>query len=115
MKTRSIGLSILFTIITCGIYGIYWMARITDEIGSEIPESNLDGAKTVLFSILTCGLYNIVWAYKIGEVQERLYEKYNMPRSERRVFNLILELIGMQIVIMALVQNDINTIGERKC
>lgn len=31
MTHRSIGLSIVLTIITCGIYGIYWFITLTND------------------------------------------------------------------------------------
>lgn len=31
MKQRSVGIAILLTIITCGIYGIYWLIMLNDE------------------------------------------------------------------------------------
>lgn len=31
MKKRNIALSIIFTLITCGIYGLYWFVCLTDE------------------------------------------------------------------------------------
>ncbi len=31
MKQRSIGMCILLTIVTCGIYGLYWFVCITDD------------------------------------------------------------------------------------
>lgn len=31
MKQRSVGIAILLSIITCGIYGIYWLIMLNDE------------------------------------------------------------------------------------
>lgn len=57
MKKRSIGLAILFTILTCGIYGLYWMVQLTDE--SRMLAGDMDatsGGMVLLFSIITCGI-----------------------------------------------------------
>ena len=31
IQKRNIGLAILYSIITCGLYGMYWFVKITDE------------------------------------------------------------------------------------
>ena len=31
MKERNIGVAIILTLVTCGIYGIYWFIAITDD------------------------------------------------------------------------------------
>ena len=32
IQKRDIALSIILTVVTCGIYGLYWMYKRTDEI-----------------------------------------------------------------------------------
>ena len=32
MRERNIALCIIFTLLTCGIYGIYWMIVLNDEM-----------------------------------------------------------------------------------
>ena len=34
MKQRSVGIAILLSIITCGIYGIYWMICLVNELNT---------------------------------------------------------------------------------
>ena len=38
VRPRSIPLSIVLSIITCGIYGIYWFVSLTDEV-NEVTRS----------------------------------------------------------------------------
>ena len=37
---RSIGVAILLSIVTCGIYGIYWMVVVTDDTNKAINDPN---------------------------------------------------------------------------
>lgn len=32
IEQRNIGLCIVLSIVTCGIYGIYWFIKLTDEV-----------------------------------------------------------------------------------
>ena len=50
---RNIALCIVFSIITCGIYGIYWFIKITDETNSLVSENQTaSGGLAFLYSLL---------------------------------------------------------------
>lgn len=38
MKKRNPALVVVFSIITCGIYMLYWYVSVTNEIESEVKE-----------------------------------------------------------------------------
>ena len=110
---RNIGLSIVLSIITCGIYGIYWLVVLTNEINQEKAEyvNQPSGIVCFLLGLITCGIYMIYWAYKLGE-------KLNTVKAERgmvtdnntKILYLILEIFGLGIIVLALAQNEMNTL-----
>lgn len=101
---RSIGVSILLTIVTCGIYGLYWIYCITETACQINPrEWQTSGGITILLSIVTCGIYSIFWAYKMGKA----YMAIN-GGADNSILYLILSIIGFNIINCALIQNDIN-------
>ena len=70
---RSLVMYILLTIVTCGIYGYYFIYKLADDLNEMCKD---DGEKTggliayILLSIITCNFYQLYWMYKIGN---RLY------------------------------------------
>ena len=64
---------IIFTLITCGIYGIYWMIKLNDEVNivSGEPQAT-SGGIVFLLTIVTCGIYGLYWLYKMGERCDRI-------------------------------------------
>ena len=51
-------LCIIFSIITCGIYGIYWMIKMNDEVNALAGEPGATtGGMVFLFTLITCGIY----------------------------------------------------------
>lgn len=105
MKERNIAVSIILTLVTCGIYGIYWMIVLNDELKHEAGEDNFtSGGVVFLLSIVTCGIYSIYWAYKMGE----FVDKMNNKESNSNILYLILNLFGFGIVVYALIQNELN-------
>lgn len=73
LKTdRSIGKFILFSILTCGIYAIFFYTGIADDINRVA--SGRDGKKTTHYCLmsfvlapLTCGIYGLYWWHTISE------------------------------------------------
>lgn len=108
-KERSVGLAIVFTIITCGIYGLYWFVVLTDETNAVSGEVNgTSGGMALLFTIITCGIYSIYWMYKQGEKIDRVKTMRGIPSSNSGVLYLVLSILGLGIVSYALMQSELN-------
>ena len=103
-KERNVALCIIFSIITCGIYGLYWFATITDDLKAiSGDDQTAPGVKAVIFTIITCGLYGIYWIYKRGENMDTITGKRNTG-----VIYLILYVLGLSIIPLILMQLEIN-------
>lgn len=59
MKQRNIVVCILLSLVTCGIYGIYWMIVLNDETNALSGRQGTSGGLVFLFSLITCGIYEI--------------------------------------------------------
>ncbi len=113
VEKRSIAVAIILTVITCGIYGIYWFICLTNEanILANRKEETSGGVAFVL-NLITCGIYGLYWAYKMGE-------KIDAAKAERGISNsssmgivyLILCFFGLGIVAYALMQDEINKLA----
>lgn len=111
IKRREIGLCILFSFLTCGIYSIYWLATLSEDINTLYgDESATSGPMVVLLSIITCGIYLLYWYYKAGTKMNEVNVRNNRayPDTSKGVIYLILGLFGLGIVSMAMIQNDVN-------
>ena len=109
MKERNIATAIIFSIITCGIYSIYWFIVMTDEVKIAAKDEKLaSGGVAFLLTLVTCGIYGIYWAYKMGELTAKAQSDRGLPVKNNAVLYLVLELLGFGIIVYALVQNDLN-------
>ncbi len=59
-------------------------------------------------TLVTCGIYGFYWAYKMGEKIDYMKSMQGMPSGNSSILFLILELFGLQIVNLALIQDSIN-------
>lgn len=111
MTNRNIGLCIVLSIITCGIYGLYWFVVLTNEANyaSGHSQDGTSGGMALLLTIVTCGVYGIYWAYKMGEkVSEAKAARGLVADSNMSVIFLVLSIFGLGIIVEALVQNELN-------
>lgn len=101
---HSVAVCIILCIVTCGIYMLYWMYRLNEELNHMAGEQNgTSGALVLVFTILTCGIYGIYWNYKMGQNVSRLTGDTFSP-----ILMLILALFQFGIISMALMQDTIN-------
>ena len=68
IQRKSVGLCIVLSIVTCGIYGLYWLYCMAEDANRLISRPNAaSGGMVLLFSIITCGIYEYYWLYRSGE------------------------------------------------
>lgn len=115
MRERGIAVSIILSIVTCGIYGIYWFICLTNEAEEASDDKSMaSGGVAFLLTLITCGIYGIYWAYKMGKLLMVAKEKNNLRSEDNSVLFLILQLIGFGIINYALIQNSLNEIVRAK-
>lgn len=101
---RSVALAIVLSIITCGIYSIYWFVVLNDEINDLSGDTTApSGLVAFLLSLITCGIYGLYWAYVMGRKVACLNRT-----SDSGIINLIIALFGFQIINLALFQDAVN-------
>lgn len=113
IKNRNIALCIVLSIITCGIYGIYWLVCLVDDLNVASGRTgDTSGGVVFLLSLVTCGIYGIYWMYKAGEkvayVKQRNTGEVDSSSS---VLYLILGIVGFGIVAYALIQSELNKVA----
>ena len=107
---RSLATSIIFSIITLGIYYLYWFVCLTNEINRASGRNgDTSGMKALLFSIITLGIYELYWAYKLGEKSDIISRAPSRTYSTSGVLYLILTALGFGILVLPLAQYNLNT------
>ena len=116
---REIVTCIIFSLLTCGIYAIYWFIKLTDDInllvndyGVSNGENLTSGGMAFLLTLVTCSIYGYYWAYKQGERLDRVRAAKGMGSGSLGVLYIILYFFGLSIVAYALMQNEINSLNN---
>lgn len=109
VQKRDIVISILLSLVTCGLYSIYWIITMTDDAKILTQDSRLkSGGMTYLLIIITCGIYGFFWAYNLGKALSDYKRKLGKASEDHGVLYLILYLLAFSIVVVALAQSVIN-------
>lgn len=112
---REIVTCILLSIITCGIYGIYWMVCMVDDLNRASNEPQpTTGGTVVLLSLVTCGIYSFIWMHRAGGQLCRARQlRYGYPGENNSVLYLVLSLLGLGIVSYCLIQSELNKLATQ--
>ena len=84
-EDRSLVTYILLSLVTCGIYGYYFIYKLAEEVNIACEG---DGEQTsglvafILLSFITCGIYAYYWYYKLGNRLAANAVRYNLNFQE---------------------------------
>lgn len=109
-EKKDIALCVVFSIITFGIYGIFWLYLIIKNIkilNKEQPE-----AIGELLLNMFIPFYSIYWVYTRGKKMFFAAKNRGLNIVDNSVIYLILSLFGLSIVVYCLMQNDFNSIDK---
>ena len=106
IKERNIVVCILLSLVTCGIYGIYWAIMLAREAVSVKDPADSGLLEIVLMLFLPfIGLFLAEKKFADGCTAR------GIPHSDNSVLYLILGLVGLGIVGFCMLQNDLNKIS----
>lgn len=112
VQNRNIALCIILSLVTCGIYGLYWFVCLTNDTNTVANEEGTSGGLALVLTIVTCGIYGLYWAYKCGEKLDTAKTNRGLPAANGGILYLILCLFGLGIIVYALIQNELNKLAE---
>jgi hypothetical protein len=91
---RDPGLVLLFIVMTCGLYYLYFIYKVSQETQEFLREPDIAPGIEVLLSMVTCGLWNIYWDYRMGKRMARMCLEAGLPVTDNAVLYLVLDLVG---------------------
>lgn len=107
IKKRNIVTCILLSLITCGIYSIYWVIMMAKEAVSVKDASDSALLEIVLMLFLPfLGFFMTEKKFAEGCAAR------GIAHEDRSVLYLILGLVGLGIVNFCLLQSDLNKLAE---
>ncbi len=106
IKQRNIVLCIILSVVTCGIYGIYWAICIAREaVSVKDPSDN------ALLEIICMLFLSFLGFYLTEKKLSEGCEAQGIPHKDNSIIYLVLGLVGLGIVNFIMMQNDLNKLA----
>jgi len=100
---------IIFSVITCGLYNIYWNYRQMEAMNALLGRREFDFGKWALLTLLSCGIYHIYYEYRMGaELQNWLTQNNHPVNQNLAIIGLVLSIFGLTVVADAVYQHELN-------
>jgi hypothetical protein len=110
ISRRNIGVYVILSFLTCGIWTLVWYYGITKDLGQLKNDPYYRSpVLVVLFDLLTCGLYTLYWYYVTSQDLTSL----DKQKRDNAAITLILGIFGFGIISLALMQNQLNDIARQ--
>lgn len=93
-------ITIVLSIVTCGLYGIYVYYLMMKDMSVMHPEESKPIDKSsefvifIVLSIVTCSIYTMIWLYQFGGVLKVCGQKDGIDIKEDGIFYPLLMLLG---------------------
>jgi hypothetical protein len=105
----NIVVDILFSLVTCGIYNLFWNARQFGALNAFLGEERFAFWKWLLLSIVTCGIYNVYNEYLVGVAIVEVQRNANRPvAANLPLLCVVISIFGLSVVADAIQQHEIN-------
>ena len=110
IQKRSIVSVILFSIITCGIYGLYWMYQVAKELQLATGKSQFSPAIILVLGLFVSPVGFVLLAMECNDRLNDIRAAKGMPPADNMVLWVVLGIL-LPIVQVALIQNEINQVA----
>lgn len=102
---------LIFTILTIGIFNLYWNYRQMKACNDLLDEKEFSFLLWILLSIITFGLYHIYYQFKMGRSIVEIQKQLKMPPFDiLPIISILVTVVGLSIVVDCIHQNEINKI-----
>ncbi len=106
---RSIVVDIILTLVTCGIWGLYWQYKQMETLNAWLRRNDFSFALWFLLSLVTCSIFAIYYEYKMAQGINEIQETNSLRvSSDLPLICVLLSVFGLGIASLAIQQSEIN-------
>jgi hypothetical protein len=109
--TISIPLYLVFAILTCGLFNLYWNYRQIDACNDLLRRKEFSFWGWLLLSLITCGIYHVFYQYKMGAAIVEIERNYDAIVFDKLpLVSLFATIFGLSIVVDCIHQDELNKV-----
>jgi hypothetical protein len=101
MTRRDPAMVLIFTYLSCGLYGLYWQYKTTEELARVSGRSDLNPGMDLVLSLVTCSLYSFYVYYRNAEIIHDTLTARGIAHENKTQTVLLLIVASFVITITA--------------
>ena len=109
INKKSIAVCILLSLVTIGIYYIYWEYLLVKNIRALRGDNG--SCVGEMLCLVLVPFYALYWWYTRGEEVKRYFVSHNQTTTGSGLLYLILAILGLGFIDAAIMQNDFNSLN----
>jgi len=108
---------VLLTIVTCGIYGLYWQFRTSDELRAATNDDSIKPLLELVLTLVTGGIWGVYVQYRNAQKVHAALASREPSRKDQSQSVLILSIamyfVGVTgFIAMWILQEELNSIAR---
>jgi hypothetical protein len=107
-EERDIVLTLILTVITCGLWGLVVQYKMGEELNAHDGKGQINAALDLVLMVLTCGLWGIYVMYKYPKLFHEITIDEEMAPVELMVPCILLSIFGLHFVALLILQYELN-------
>ena len=68
----------ILTMVTCGIYGIFWIYKTSEELNAALGREDFNPTMEVVLGMVTCGLWILWWDWRASEASVEIQQNFGV-------------------------------------
>ncbi|MGL5973542.1 MAG: DUF4234 domain-containing protein [Oscillospiraceae bacterium] len=108
IKKQSIVLSIFLSVITFGIYFIYWKYLLIKNV--RVIKNNTANCTGEILCIIFIPFYSFFWWFTMGEYINKEFRARSYNVLSNGISLLVIAFLGFSVISMSIMQNDFNSL-----
>lgn len=107
----------LLTLFTCGLYGLYWQFKTTEELKLATGKADLNPGLELLLTFITCGLFGIYVHYRNAMTVTERMRALKGVHDDKSTLVLVLDLASLVvgftwIAAVVVLQEEFNKLAD---
>lgn len=112
MKKRSVAAVVILTLITCGIYGYYWLFVTARDLQKESGTSEISPVVILLLSLFVSVAGTALLGFDANTTVNALKAQCGMKQEDNKILWIVLGAL-IPIVLYGLIQNEVNHVLDQ--
>ena len=103
IKERNSGVVVVLSLVTCGVYALYWLFKTSEELKAATNDAQINPAIDLVVSLLTCGLWGIAVTYRNAQKVHQTILPYHPQHKDQSQTIILLSVASLVVGVTWLV------------